>query len=169
MNKKYIFILSLLFMISFSTGVFAQIISPEHVSFSSEGMSFWHVFFSGIKSDFVTLLVAIISLAASIYLTPCIFIFMAGFMICKMFALGFSAAYLLAMVPHGFPILCAALLPSCLLRIPAYIGLLCCSFALVKERRCRTRLSWQSFGLCSAALLSASLIEAALFQLIDLP
>ena len=162
MNKKIIFILSLLFMISFSTGIFAQIISTDQVSISQETLSFWNALFSSIKSDLITIVVTLL-LSTSAYLLPCALLFMVG----KVFALGFSAAYLLATHPQGFSILCAVLLPRCLIRIPSYMALLLLALSIVKSKgkRKNTASPRLGFAFCCGALLFASLIEVCLYQL----
>ena len=162
MNKKIIFVLSLLFMISFSTGIFAQIISTDQVSITQEDLSFWNALFSSIKSDLITIVVTLL-LSTSAYLLPCTLLFMTG----KVFALGFSAAYLLASHPQGFSILCAVLLPRGLIRIPAYMALLQLAFIMAKSKgkRKSSPSPWLGFAFCGAVLFFASLIEVCLLQL----
>ena len=89
----------------------------------------------------------------------------------QVFTLGFSAAYLLSAHPQGFPILCAVLLPRCLIKLPAYIALALLSLETAKTRRRQKRqsLPWQYFAICTGILMLSSLLEAVLHLLIVSP
>ncbi len=166
MNKKIIFFLSFLLMVSFTTGVFVQFLAGDQVSLSAEDVSFWQGLWSGCKSDLaITAVVVLLSMSA--YTVPFVVLLTTG----QVFALGFSAAYLLAAHPQGFPIVCAVLLPRCLIKLPAYMALILLSFETVKLRRkqSRKRFIWQPYAVCTAALMFSSLLEAVLHLLIVSP
>lgn len=163
MNKKIIFFL---LMVSFSAGVFVEVITSDQLSFSTESVSFWHTFRAGCKSDLtVTIIALLFSLAA--YTVP----FTLLLILVQVFSLGFSAAYLMSAHPQGLPILLAVLLPRCLLKLPVYIAFIMLAFDSIKLRykQKRQRKTLLPYTVCLAILFFSSLLEAVLHLLIVSP
>ena len=166
MNKKIICFLSFILMVSFSAGVFVQFLVNDPVSLSTKDISFWQGLWSGCKSDLaITGISFILSLA--VYTVP----FVVLFVVAQVFTLGFSAAYLLAVHPQGFPIVCAVLLPRCLIKLPAYTALILLSMqrAASRPNQKLQQQNWQRYGLCAIVLMFSSLLEAVLHLLIVSP
>ena len=166
MNKKIICFLSFLLMVSFSAGVFVQFLVNDPVSLSTKEISFWQGLCAGCKSDLaITALALLLSLA--IYTVPFVLILI----VAQVFTLGFSAAYLLASHPQGFPLVCAVLLPRCLFKLPAYMALILLSYETTRSRRSHTlqKQRWQPYIICTAVLMFSSLLEAVLHLLIVSP
>ena len=166
MNKKIIFVLSILFMISFSAGVFLQFPASGQASLSAEDVSFWQGLWSGCRSDLILTCLALI-FSASIYTVP----FLVLIVTAQVFILGFSAAWLLATHPQGLPIVFAVLLPRCLIKLPAYLALVLLSIETAKSRQKQKRQKtlWPFYGICLAVLMLSSLLEAVLHLLIVSP
>ena len=166
MNKKIIFILSFILMVSFSAGVFVQLVTTEQVSLSAGDVSFVQGFWSGCKSDILMAACALV-LSMTIYTMPFVMFLVTG----QVFSLGFSAAWLLSAHPQGLPIICAILLPRCLLKLPAYLALVLLSIksAKLRRRQKRQRLCWQPYLICLITLMLSSLLEAVLHLLIVSP
>lgn len=166
MNKQIIFILSFFLMVSFSAGVFVQLLTSDQVSLSAEDINFWQGLWSGCKSDTLTTLLSLF-FSMSVYTVPFVVILIVG----QVFTLGFSAAYLLAVHPQGLPIVIAVLLPRCLIKLPAYIALVLLSLASAKSHRKQSRqnLPWQLYVICAGVLMLSSLLEALLHLLIVSP
>lgn len=166
MNKKIIFVLSFLLMVSFSAGVFVQFLTVDQVSLSSEDISFWGGLWSGCKSD-VLLTGLVLLFSMTVYTLPLAMVLITA----QVFSLGFTAAYLLAAHPQGFPIVCAVLLPRCLIRLPLYIALVILSFqtALSRRKQKRQPILWQYYIICLSGFLCSSLLEAVLHLLIVSP
>ena len=166
MNKKIICILSFLLMVSFSAGVFVQLLANDPVSLSANDISFWHGLWSGCKSDLAITATAFI-LSLAVYTTPFVYLLI----LAQVFTLGFSAAYLLSVHPQGLPVIFAVLLPRCMIKLPVYIALVLLSFETAKART-RQKLQVKTLRLyaASAALLMlSSLLEAVLHLLIVSP
>jgi len=166
MNKKIIFFLSFLLMVSFSAGVFVQFLVNDDVSLSAEDVSFWQGLWSGCKSD-LTLVALSLVLSTTVYTMPFVPLLVTG----QVFTLGFSAAYLLAVHPQGLPIVCAILLPRCLIKLPVCMALILSSFEILKSQR-KQKKQWpalQLYALSAALLMFSSLLEAVLHLLIVSP
>ena len=166
MNKKIIFFLFFLLMVSFSAGVFVEVITSDQLSLSTESVSFWNTFQAGCKNDLtVTIIVLLFSLAA--YTVP----FTLLLILVQVFSLGFSAAYLMSVHPQGLPILLAVLLPRCLLKLPVYVTYIVLSFNSIKLRfkQSRQRKALRPYAICLAVLIFSSLLEAFLHLLIVSP
>ena len=166
MNKKIFLFLSFLLMVSFSAGVFVQFLVNDQVSLSSEDISFWKGLWSGCKSDLSIAVLALL-LSTSLYAVS----FVPLLVTAQVFTLGFSAAYLLATHPQGFPIVCAVLLPRCLIKIPAYIALVLLSLETAKAKRKQKtkRMLLPPYAICLGILMFSSLLEAVLHLLIVSP
>jgi hypothetical protein len=166
MNKKIIFILSFILMVSFSAGVFVQLVTTEQVSLSADDVSFIQGLWSGCKSDILMTACAMV-LSVTVYTVPFLMLLVTG----QVFTLGFSAAWLLSAHPQGLPIVCTVLLPRCLIKLPAYLALILLSLQSAKSRRKqkRQKLFLQPYLICLAALMLSSLLEAVLHLLIVSP
>lgn len=166
MNKKIVCFLFFLLMVSFSSGVFVELITNNQLSLSTESVSFWHTFRAGCKSDLtVTIIVLLFSMAA--YTVP----FTLLLILVQVFSLGFSAAYLMSAHPQGLPILLAVLLPRCLLKLPVYVAFIMLAFDSIKLRykQKRQKRHLQPYAICLVVLVFSSLLEAVLHLLIVLP
>lgn len=166
MNKKIICILSFLLMVSFSAGVFVQFLVNDPVSLSADNISFGQGLWTGCKSDLAIAVVSLV-LSLAIYTVPFVFLLVAG----QVFTLGVSAAYLLSVHPQGLPIVCAVLLPRCLIKLPAYITLVLLSLetATAKRKHKHQGFPWPPYAICTGILMFSSLLEAVLHLLIVSP
>ena len=153
-------------MVSFSSGVFARFLTTDQVSLSAEDITFWQGLLSGCKGDFRMAVIAL-ALSFTIYTVPVLALYVTA----RVFSLGFSAAYLLSAHPQGFHILCAVLLPRCLIKIPVYVALLILAFDTAKSNGAKghKKIVWQPYALCMAVLMFSSLLEAVLHLLIVSP
>lgn len=169
MNKSVLFSISILLMISFSTGIFVEIVTPDHAAISTELPSFWESLWQNFKNDFFTVCVAAF-FSFTVYLTPCVAILI----LCKTFSLGFSSAFLLSSPEHGLDILLALLLPRAMLKVPAYILLFVISIDTARQIKTNRQKYAQRKSLlfyilkrkalCFLALLISSLTEVVLMQ-----
>jgi len=166
MNKKNIFFLSFLLMVSFSAGVFIQFLASDPVSLSAEDVSFWQGLWSGCKSDLALIAFSLV-LSTTFYAFPVILLLVNG----QVFTLGFTAAYLLSTHPQGFPVICAVLLPRCLIKLPACMALLLLSLENIKSRRKQKQQwpVWQLYAVLAVVMMLSSLLEAVLHLLIVSP
>ena len=125
--KKYLIIISILLIISYTTGVFVEITIPHHMNLTPEIPSFSISLWRTVKNDFSTLFLAVF-----FSLTGWLFPFTAMLFAAKSFALGFSSAFLFSFPDTKAAILLSALIPRIVLKLPAYILLLYMSFELAK-------------------------------------
>ena len=90
MNKKYLLPAALIIVISFSAGIFTEILaSPAHLQLSTDLPSLSAAISAYLKSDILTVLAAMI-FACTVILMPAVAFLAIG----KTFSLGFSAAYI---------------------------------------------------------------------------
>ena len=169
MNKKFLCYIFIFLCLSFCTGIFVEILSTENLSIKPETPSFFSSLFSYFKSDIFTVALCCF-FACTVILLPCV-----GLVIVeKTFALGFSAAYLISSLDQGLPLLCLALLPRGILKMPIYILLLLLSFKTAKDiKRSKSRKSnkrqlyaiiGKRYGFCTICFMVSSLIEVCLLQ-----
>jgi len=162
MNKKLLFSFSLLLMVSFCTGIFVEIIAPDHITLSSDPPGFWTSLWGNLKSDIFLIMLAIF-FTLTIYLMPCILVLIAG----KTFALGFSSAYLLSTEDSTLWALLTLISIRALIKLPTYIVLTMHSWQTVrqlKSSRLQTRKTINLYAFCLLALCLSSLIEVLLLQ-----
>ena len=168
--KKYLIIISILLIISYTTGVFVEITIPQNMNLTPEMPSFSISLWRTVKNDFSTLFLAVF-----FSLTGWLFPFAAMLFVAKSFALGFSSAFLFSLPNTKAAILLSILLPRIILKLPAYILLLYMSLELAKY----TKVLWSKriakddilsdiglrIGLGMFLLFTSSLIEAVLSQI----
>lgn len=162
MNKKFLLYLMLLLMISFSTGIFVEIATPDTISLSTEPPGFWVSLWGNLKSD-LFLLILVVFFTLTVYLMPCI-IFL---ILCKTFSLGFSSAYLLSIENAGLGMVLSVIFPRALIKIPVYIALILLSWKTARESdhpRRNIRNTIKNYAFCLLALAVSSLIEVVLLQ-----
>lgn len=171
MNKKFLFISSIILIICFSAGIFTAILTPsEKLNISDALPSLAVSIINYIKSDILTVLAALI-FSGSVFFLPLVPLMIFA----KTFSLGFSAAYILSSAGEGaLGILLAALLPRAFFKIPAYIVLVILSLetaSFVKHNHqspaalkhgARSFLAGYLF--CFLILAISSLLEAFLLQ-----
>lgn len=165
MDKKILILCSLLLMVSFCTGIFMEIIVPDHISLSPDPPGFWISLWGTLKSDIFLVMLAVF-FTLTIYLTPCMFILVVG----KTFALGFSSAYLLSANTPGLWILLSILFTRALLKLPAYMALTIHSWQTAKQLKAARRYSKKTvkpYLLCFLVLAVSSIIEVLLLQIIS--
>lgn len=171
MNKKFLLLAALIVIISFSAGVFTEILVPAgRVQLSTDLPAASAAVMDYLKSDALTVLAALI-FSATVVLMPAVALLALG----KTFSLGFSAAYILSCgADKAFGILLAALLPRGLFKIPAYMALICLSFQTARLIRAnylqpahlRAALipCLRGYLLCFLTLAASSILEAFLLQ-----
>ena len=166
MNKKLICFLSFILMVSFSTGIFARFLTNDQASLSAQNINFWQGLLSACKGDFLITIIALV-LSFTMYTIPLLALYITA----QVFSLGFAAAYLLSAHPQGFPIVCAVLLPRCLLKIPVYMALFVLAFDTAKSRHGKRhkQIPWERYAICMVILMLSSLLEAGLHLLIVSP
>lgn len=170
MNKNFVLFVSLFLIVSFSAGVFTEIVVPsEKMTISTDLPGLMASLIDYIKSDIITILAAMI-FSALFFLMPLVVLMVIG----KTFSLGFSAAYILSSFEEkGFSVVLAALLPRGLFKVPAYIALIIVSFETAKF----VRKNYQNpqalksikphlinYLLCFLALMASSILETFLLQ-----
>ncbi len=171
MNKKSVILIALIIIISFSAGVFTEIlVPPGRFQLSTQLPDAGTAVIDYLKSDALMVLAALI-FSCTVVLMPAVALLTLG----KTFSLGFSAAYILSSgTDKAFGILLAALLPRGLFKIPAYMALIFFSFQaarLIREnyqqpaklRHCLPA-CLRGYLLCFLALAVSSLLEAILLQ-----
>lgn len=171
MNKKYLLPAALIIVISFSAGIFTEILaSPAHLQLSTDLPSLSAAISAYLKSDILTVLAAMI-FACTVILMPAVAFLAMG----KTFSLGFSAAYILSSgTDKAFGILLAALLPRGMFKIPAYMALILIAYEtarVVKENyqqpmKLRHNLfpCIRGYLFCFITLAVSSILEAVLLQ-----
>lgn len=170
MNKKFVFLASLFLIVSFSAGVFTEIVVPsDKMTISTELPGVMASLLDYIKSDAITILAAMI-FSGLFFLMPLVILMVIG----KTFSLGFSAAYILSSFEaKGVSVVLAALLPRALFKVPAYIALIIVSFETARF----VRKNYQNpqalkgikrhlinYLLCFLALIVSSILETFLLQ-----
>ncbi len=171
MNKNHVLIISLIVIISFSAGVFTEILVPSgRFQLSTDLPAAGTAILDYLKSDALTVLASLI-FSCTVVLMPAVALLALG----KTFSLGFSAAYILSCgADKAFGILLAALLPRGLFKIPAYMALIFLSVQtarLIREnfhqpsklRGCLTS-CLRGYLLCFLILAVSSILEAVLLQ-----
>lgn len=171
MNKKFLCYIFIFLCLSFCTGVFVEVLSTETLSLKPETPSFFSSLFNYFKSDIFTAALCCF-FSCTVILMPCVGLIIVE----KTFSLGFSAAYLISSVDQGLPLLCLALLPRGIFKMPIYILLLLISFKTAKEiKRSKGRKSSKKqlyatigkrYGFCAICFMVSSLIEVCLLQAI---
>jgi len=162
MNKKILFSFSLLLMVSFCTGIFVEMIAPDHITLSPEPPGFGTSLLGNLKSDIFLIILAVF-FTLTIYLMPCILVLVAG----KTFALGFSSAYLLSTGDSGLWALLMIMSIRALIKLPSYIALTMHSWLTarqLKSSRLQTRKIIKTYVYCLLILCLSSLIEVLLLQ-----
>lgn len=171
MNKNFILSASVIIIISFSAGVFTEIISPsEELILSAQLPSVAASIWDYIKSDLLIITASVI-FSACVFSMPVVPLMAVG----KTFSLGFSAAYILSSSgENALGILFAALLPRGIFKIPAYIALVIVSYQTArfvkKNYRNQTALlkgapaCLRNFLLCFSVMAVSSILEVLLLQ-----
>ncbi len=171
MNKKFIFAASVILVVSFSAGIFTEIIAPsDHLTLAAELPSLTAGIRDYLRHDSLTVAAALI-FSLCVFTMPAVALMAAG----KTFSLGFSAAYLLSSCgDRGFAILFAALLPRGIFKIPAYIVLVILSYETAgfirKNYRNRAALKKDvlryllKFLFCFLVMAASSILEVLLLQ-----
>ena len=171
MNKSFVLSASIIIIVSFSAGVFTEIITPsENLILSTQLPSIGNSILDCLKDDFPTVIAAII-FSLCVFSMPVVALMAIG----KTFSLGFSAAYILSSSgDQAFGILLAALLPRGIFKIPAYIALVIISYGTAKfvKRNYRNQAALQkgalpylsNFLLCFLLMAISSILEVLLLQ-----
>lgn len=170
MQKKMFVIPLMILIISFSAGIFTQIVIPiEGTSLTqnlpSVGTGIWDY----LKNDVITVTAALL-FSCSVFLLPLVPCIVVG----KTFSLGFSAAYLLSSsTQNAFALTSCVLLPRGLFKLPVYVALAVISIetaAFVKknyQNPSALKHGMPKFLLqflcCLACLICSSVLEAVLF------
>lgn len=170
MNKKILFVFAIILVVSFSAGVFTQIISPSGtLKISAQLPGLADSIFDYIKSDIATIAAAVL-FSASVFLMPAVVAMVIG----KTFSMGFSAAYILSSFEEkGMQVIISALFPRALFKIPAYIALIFISYQTAKfikanyrnPRALKNGTTYLiQYFLCFLTLTVSSILEAVLLQ-----
>ena len=169
--KKMLIIVSILLIISYTTGVFVEITVPNSTSVSPEIPSFVSSFFRTVKDDISTLVLSVF-FALTAWLFPCVVLFL----LCKAFALGFSSAFLLSGSSGGTNVLLSVLLPRAILKLPVYVLLFYLSFEITqyaKDGLCKHYTKKENLTYLASRialgfifLIISSLTEVVLMQII---
>ncbi len=169
MQKKMFIIPLMILIISFSAGIFTQIVIPiEGTSLTQDLPSVGTGILDYLKNDMITVCAALL-FSCSVFLLPLVPCIVIG----KTFSLGFSAAYLLASsAKNAFVLTSCVLLPRGLFKIPVYVALTIISIetaVFVKKnyqnpsalKHGMPRFLLQ-FLCCLACLICSSVLEAVL-------